>query len=217
MIVYKIENLINGKIYVGQTKKSLEKRIEQHKHNKKSCIGKAIQEYGFENFHSEVIENCDSAEKLNEREKFWIKELNCKFPNGYNKSDGGEGIRKFSLKIKKIVQKRPENLSIRETLNFEIGQRIRMTREAQKKTREQIAEVAEISPQFLFDIESGKKGMTSQTIINLAKALNVSTDYILLGAVTPLSKIVNNLEGLEPDKLNLAEEFIKVFSKGAMK
>lgn len=59
--------------------------------------------------------------------------------------------------------------------------------------------------------------MTSQTIINLAKALNVSTDYILLGAVTPLSKIVNNLEGLEPDKLNLAEEFIKVFSKGAMK
>ncbi len=105
----------------------------------------------------------------------------------------------------------------RKELNLEIGKRIRIIREGQKKTREQISEIAEISPQFLFDIESGKKGMTSPTIINLAKALNVSTDFILTGNVTPLAKIVNNLEGLAPDKLNLAEEFIKVFSKGAMK
>ena len=105
----------------------------------------------------------------------------------------------------------------RKELNLAIGQRIRLIREAQKKTREQVAEVAEISPQFLFDIESGKKGMTSQTIINLAKALNVSTDYILVGAVTPLAKIVNNLEGLSPEDLNLAEQFIKKFSIGAMK
>ena len=217
MIVYKIENLIDGKIYVVQIKKSLAKRIKQHKHNKKSCIGKAIQEYGFENFRYEIIENCNSAEELNEREKFWIKELNSKFPNGYNKTDGGEGIRKFSFKTKKIIRKCQENFSRRETLNLEIGSRIRLIREAQKKTREQIAEVAEISPQFLFDIESGKKGMTSQTIINLAKALNVSTDYILVGAVTPLAKIVTNLEGLSPEDLNLAEQFIKKFSKGAKK
>lgn len=101
--------------------------------------------------------------------------------------------------------------------NLEIGQRIRLIREAQGKTREQIAEVAEISAQFLFYIETGRKGMTSRTIVNLAKALNVSTDYILVGAVTPLAKIVNNLEGLSPEDLNLAEQFIKKFSKGAMK
>ena len=105
----------------------------------------------------------------------------------------------------------------RKELNLAIGQRIRLIREAQKKTREQLSKVAKISPQFLFDIESGKKGMTSQTIINLAKALNVSTDYILVGAVTPLAKIVNNLEGLSPEDLNLAEQFIKKFSIGAMK
>ena len=101
-------------------------------------------------------------------------------------------------------------------LNIQIGGRIRLIREAQGKTREQVAEIADISPQFLFDIETGKKGMTSQTIINLAKALNVTTDFLLLGCVTKMSRIVNNLEGLEPDKLNLAEEFIKIFSKGAM-
>lgn len=102
-------------------------------------------------------------------------------------------------------------------LNLEIGQRIRLIREAQKKTREQIAEIAEISPHFLFEIETGRKTMKAKTIINLAKALNVSTDYILVGAVTPLAKIVNNLEGLSPEDLNLAEQFIKKFSKGAMK
>ena len=102
-------------------------------------------------------------------------------------------------------------------LNVEIGSRIRIIREAQNKTREQVAEAANISAQFLFYIETGKKSMTAKTIINLAKALNVSTDYILIGAVNHVSKIVNNLEGLDPDKLNLAEEFIKIFSKGAMK
>ena len=56
--------------------------------------------------------------------------------------------------------------------------------------------------------------MTSNTIINLAKALNVTTDFILLGAVTPMAKIVSNLEGLPSEKLNLAEQFIETFSIG---
>ena len=101
--------------------------------------------------------------------------------------------------------------------NVEIGKRIRLIREARGKTREQIAEIEEISAQFLFYIETGRKGMTSRTIVNLARALNVSTDFILTGNVTPLAKIVNNLEGLSPEDLNLAEQFIKKFSKGAMK
>ena len=52
-------------------------------------------------------------------------------------------------------------------------------------------------------------------MMNLSGALHVSTDYILLGSVTPLSKIVNNLEGLLPEQLNLAEQFIETFSIGA--
>ena len=42
-------------------------------------------------------------------------------------------------------------------LNSEIGNRIRLVREAQGRTREQIAELAEISSHFLFEIETGKK------------------------------------------------------------
>ena len=45
MIIYKIENKVNGKIYIGQTIGTLEHRLSQHKSNskKKSVIGNAIQ------------------------------------------------------------------------------------------------------------------------------------------------------------------------------
>lgn len=66
-------------------------------------------------------------------------------------------------------------------LLIDIGKRVRKTREHYKLTREQLAEMANISPQFLVHIENGTKSMTSNTICNLARALNVSTDYILLG------------------------------------
>ena len=101
--------------------------------------------------------------------------------------------------------------------NTNIGKRIRSIRESQGKTREQIAELADISSQFLFYIETGKKSMTAKTIVNLAKALNVTTDFLLLGCITPMSKIVNDLEGLTPDQLDLAGTFIKIFSKGVTK
>ena len=88
MIVYKITNLLNGKIYVGQTKKTLDKRFKEHS-KAKTVIGAAIRKYGAENFKIEVIEFCQNFLELNEREIFWIEKLNCKVPNGYNVADGG--------------------------------------------------------------------------------------------------------------------------------
>ena len=106
---------------------------------------------------------------------------------------------------------------INKDLNIAIGNRIRFIRESQGKTRDKLSEEAEISPHFLFEIETGKKSMTANTIINLSKALNITTDFLLLGCITPMSKIVNSLEGLSSEDLTLAEQFIKKFSKGAMK
>ena len=48
--------------------------------------------YGDDEFIIELIEECDSEESLNEREKFWIKELHAQDPEiGYNIQEGGEG------------------------------------------------------------------------------------------------------------------------------
>lgn len=90
-VVYKITNVLNGKGYVGQTTKTPEQRFKRHANCKTSLIGKAIRKYGRENFTVEVLEECDTPEQLNAREIFWIAELNCKAPIGYNCTDGGDG------------------------------------------------------------------------------------------------------------------------------
>jgi predicted GIY-YIG superfamily endonuclease len=53
MYVYQITNKLNGKIYVGQTKFSVEKRFKQHA-KANSVIGCAIRKYGIENFTEKV-------------------------------------------------------------------------------------------------------------------------------------------------------------------
>ena len=92
-VIYKITCLINRKIYVGQTI-NFKRRINQHKRDSskfRNGIDAAIAKYGWENFSVEVIEKCP-VEQLNEREIFWIRELNSKYPNGYNLTDGGRNF-----------------------------------------------------------------------------------------------------------------------------
>ena len=65
--------------------------------------------------------------------------------------------------------------------NCVVGERIRGLRLERKMTREELAEAAELSTSFLYEIETGKKGFSAYTLGNLA--LGVQTDYILLGKV----------------------------------
>ncbi|MBD3878755.1 MAG: GIY-YIG nuclease family protein [Quinella sp. 1Q5] len=88
-VIYKITNTLNGKPYVGKTKRSTEVRFKEHV-KEKTYIGKAMRKYGIESFTVEVLEECP-VEKLNEREIFWIATLGSKAPNGYNLTDGGDG------------------------------------------------------------------------------------------------------------------------------
>jgi len=61
MIIYKVTNEINNKIYIGQTVNSLDKRKSQHKadsNNKKKLIRYfylAINKYGFDCFQWEIL------------------------------------------------------------------------------------------------------------------------------------------------------------------
>lgn len=67
-------------------------------------------------------------------------------------------------------------------VNRAIGRRLRAIREQRSLTRERLAEYADISVQFLADIETGRKGMTAQTLRKLALALHCSADAIVFGA-----------------------------------
>ena len=50
------------------------------------------------------------------------------------------------------------------------GQRIRNLREVNRYTREKLAELAEISPKFLYEIEVGAKGFSADTLSRIASA-----------------------------------------------
>jgi len=98
MIIYKVTNNINGKIYIGQTINSLDKRWKRHTWkctiNKISmAITKAISKYGKENFTIEEIDKADSIKELNEKEIHYIKLYNSLSPNGYNLTTGGDNKR----------------------------------------------------------------------------------------------------------------------------
>lgn len=104
----------------------------------------------------------------------------------------------------------------KETLNREIGRRVREMREYHEMTREKLAEYADISVQFLATIESGKKSMTTYTLYKMAKALQVSTDYLMTGEnVSGTSDNISLLtETLSVEEKEMAERLIQTYIRG---
>lgn len=81
--IYKIENLINHKVYIGQSI-HIERRWSEHKQkSSKSVISQAIKKYGVENFSFEVLEECRTQD-LGKRESYYIQKYDCMIPKGYN-------------------------------------------------------------------------------------------------------------------------------------
>lgn len=95
MIIYKATNKLNGKMYIGQTIRTLEVRMAEHARHSKSPFDKAIQKYGLENFEVEVIDTADTIEELNQKEIYWIKYYNTYEGDGYNSCLGGENTTGF--------------------------------------------------------------------------------------------------------------------------
>jgi group I intron endonuclease len=96
MIIYKITNTINNKIYIGQSSLTLKQRVNRHLHqsnknNPKMKICRAIKKYGFSNFKFEIIEDgIFNSILLNEREIYWISLLKSNNKElGYNTLPGG--------------------------------------------------------------------------------------------------------------------------------
>jgi group I intron endonuclease len=115
--IYKIINISDGKIYVGQAVSHIlnhkkyrpyghQGRFRCHiseafskKKNQSHYLNNAIRKYGVDNFVVELIEYCELTES-DEREKHHIKECNSLYPNGYNLKNGG-GVFTHSEESKK--------------------------------------------------------------------------------------------------------------------
>jgi group I intron endonuclease len=105
LIIYKVTNRINGKVYIGQTKRSLEARWKAHCaasvcwwKEGRGKLQRAIHEYGRENFTVERIDVAADKEEANAKEVYWIAQYNA-VENGYNSSLGG----KYSANRKRVL------------------------------------------------------------------------------------------------------------------
>lgn len=96
-VIYKITNLINSKVYIGQTL-DFSQRKSQHlfEGREKSLtdrpLYRSMRKHGIDNFEFEIIEECLTDQIADEREIYWIDYFDSTNPvKGYNLSKGGQG------------------------------------------------------------------------------------------------------------------------------
>ncbi len=97
--------------------------------------------------------------------------------------------------------------------NIQIGERIRELREVQNYTREGFAEKVDISSKFLYEIETGKKGFSADTLCRISKSLSVSCDYIMFGEEHghfETQILIEEIESLEPVQINQMRMILRI-------
>lgn len=125
--IYKIENLINHKIYIGQSIHIKRRWMEHCIPSSDSIISKAIHKYGKENFAFDILEEC-KVEELDEKEAYYIKYYNCLVPNGYNVTEYQNGIHTTYTNYNKDVLLEIVNLIKNTNMSFkEIGNKFNLT------------------------------------------------------------------------------------------
>jgi group I intron endonuclease len=132
MVIYKITNKVNGKIYVGKTVRSLQIRWRGHCQNcnegSSSSLHRSIRKYGKDSFSIEILDQGNSPAELNILEKLWIKKLQSyKSQIGYNLTFGGDGglkipgLRKCSeetkTKISRALKGKKRSKEVREKMS----------------------------------------------------------------------------------------------------
>lgn len=125
-VIYKIACLVNGKAYVGQTRKKLRNRYGAHLMSAadpmcQHLLARAMRRHGVEKFSIEIIERCGSVAELNARERYWIAELDSLAPNGYNVATGGGvgevRVPEVGAKISAAMQGKVKSLEWRAALS----------------------------------------------------------------------------------------------------
>lgn len=99
--------------------------------------------------------------------------------------------------------------------NIEVGKRITEVRIRRGYTREKLSELADISVQFLADIEKGRKSMTVATLRKVSAALLVSTDYIVNGEQVSYDNFAINsiINTLSDKNKKQAEKILTAFAE----
>lgn len=94
------------------------------------------------------------------------------------------------------------------TKDLSVGKRIMLLRKERKFTREELAERADISYKFLYEIENDMKKFSASTLERLSEALGVSMDFIMKGRQNSHDDLVITFEHYKPDTLKSVEQLL---------
>lgn len=92
----------------------------------------------------------------------------------------------------------------------DIGNRITELRKRLGWTQEELAEKADLTPQFVSYAESGKRAMRPENLLKLSKALNVSADYLLTGEIIDKDLLIlsDKIKQLAPSQIRIIENIV---------
>ena len=115
MWIYKITNIQNNKIYIGQTIRPVKNRFHRHindalNNNLDTHFARAIRKYGKDNFIIETIDEATNQIELNQKEQYWIQHYNS-VQNGYNETDainkcGGNTYQSKTIEEMNIIKEK---------------------------------------------------------------------------------------------------------------
>ncbi|WP_326975276.1 helix-turn-helix domain-containing protein [Caproicibacter sp. BJN0012] len=101
----------------------------------------------------------------------------------------------------------------------QIGKRILERRKQMRFTQEELSEKAGITPQTISYAELGKKALRPENIIKVCSALEISTDYLLLGEVSDrdVSILEQKISRLTPEQYRYLEDIINSYISAVSK
>lgn len=145
MYIYKITNKVNNKIYVGQTVRDPKVRFLEHMNDSVSqdYFHQAIRKYGPDNFTFEIIDEAQTIDELNQKEIFWIKELNsyaCSSSNGYNTTHGGQDNPMSHENVKEKHDKIMRSDEVRKKISDTMKQKVSRGELFDEKHRKSLSE-----------------------------------------------------------------------------
>lgn len=169
--IYKITNLVNNKLYIGRTIKTVEERWKRHlRDKKKKSIHRAFDKYGRENFIIEEIYSSFTNDDLNEKEQYFIKNYNTKAPFGYNLTDGGESSAGYKMSLESIDKVRQANLG--RPFSAEHKQKLSNIHKGKKKSKEWRDKIGLAHK----NVPKKKKSVIKMSNINFLKAVGLPID-----------------------------------------
>lgn len=156
--IYIVKNIINNKVYVGQTWKCISNRLCEHirhrndKRRRCTKLARAMNKYGIDKFNIQLLTITHTQEVSDYWENYFIEKYDA-INNGYNIKNGGskgrhstETAAKISkaLKGKKFSKNHRENISkakVGKSIPHMIGNKIWLGKTHSKETKQKLREI----------------------------------------------------------------------------